>query len=169
MEKPIMDWEEASQEDLDSMKRWLFRENMRLTNLAKELQGEKEVVEAQQRILESQRRKNGILKKQLESQKMLFDQQWAIMEAELRRMAVEKEHMDHERAKIRDEAYREARKVLHIPVNVEVNFFRGVTDEGSLRKRYKELMKIYHPDNANGDKETILVINREYEKLKEKY
>ena len=30
-------------------------------------------------------------------------------------------------------------------------FFRGVDSELALRKRYKELLKIFHPDNKCGD------------------
>ena len=42
------------------------------------------------------------------------------------------------------------------------------SDEISLKKRYKDLIKIYHPDNLAGDTGTIQEINREYDKLKEK-
>ena len=45
----------------------------------------------------------------------------------------------------------------------------GVGNEKSLRKRYKDLIRIYHPDNDAGDTETIQEINREYEKLQELY
>ena len=36
--------------------------------------------------------------------------------------------------------------------NVKI-FFKGVEDTASLKKRYKALLKIYHPDNMHGDKE----------------
>ena len=38
-----------------------------------------------------------------------------------------------------------------------------------LKKRYKDLLKIYHPDNASGDVQTIQEIHREYDILMEKY
>ena len=47
-------------------------------------------------------------------------------------------------------------------------FFSGVTGINSLRKRYKELMKIYHPDNKYGDSFIVACINKEYEIMKEK-
>ena len=37
------------------------------------------------------------------------------------------------------------------------------------KKRYKELTKIFHPDNLAGDTEVIQRINREYEQLKREY
>ena len=44
-------------------------------------------------------------------------------------------------------------------------FFAGVNSLGSLKKRYKDLLKIYHPDNVNGDTEVLQEINREYDRL----
>ena len=44
-------------------------------------------------------------------------------------------------------------------------FFRGVESKQSLKKRYKALVKIYHPDNIDGDHNTIQEINREYDHL----
>lgn len=48
-------------------------------------------------------------------------------------------------------------------------FFIGVESEQSLKKRYRDLIKIYHPDNPTGDTGTILEINREYDRLQKIY
>ena len=45
-------------------------------------------------------------------------------------------------------------------------FFAGVGNQLALKKRYKDLLKIYHPDNLAGDKEMMQQISREYERLK---
>ena len=68
---------------------------------------------------------------------------------------------------MRDEAYRAARRTLSYSENVKI-FFKGVTDSDSLKKRYKEITKIYHPDNVNGDEELVKAINQEYE-LQKRY
>lgn len=52
---------------------------------------------------------------------------------------------------------------------VSLGYFGGVTNYTSLKKRYKDLMKIYHPDNKNGDSFTVRCITKEYEILKEQY
>ncbi len=44
--------------------------------------------------------------------------------------------------------------------------FRGATNPLALRKRYKDLMKIFHPDNLSGDGELVQMINREYNRRK---
>ena len=46
-------------------------------------------------------------------------------------------------------------------------FFAGVNNLSALRKRYKDLLKIYHPDKKCGDTDTIQEINREYNHLQE--
>ena len=48
-------------------------------------------------------------------------------------------------------------------------FFRGVRNPLALKKRYKDLIKIFHPDNVAGDKDIIQRINKEYESLKMSY
>ena len=48
-------------------------------------------------------------------------------------------------------------------------FFRGVNNMVALKKRYKDLMKIYHPDNSCGDQEILIKINAEYEELKDRF
>ena len=40
--------------------------------------------------------------------------------------------------------------------------FRGAGNPLALRKRYKDLVKIFHPDNLFGDEELAQSINREY-------
>ena len=49
------------------------------------------------------------------------------------------------------------------------SYFAGVTDKKSLKKRYHDLLKIYHPDNQNGDSSVSRQIQEEYKALSEKY
>ena len=49
------------------------------------------------------------------------------------------------------------------------SFFVGVTNTLTLRKRYKDLIKIYHPDNLCGDKDIVQRINKEYNYLLKRY
>ena len=54
-------------------------------------------------------------------------------------------------------------------VVIDMDFFVGTTGLVSVRKRYKELLKIFHPDNLNGDNKVLQQINREYEEQKKRY
>lgn len=145
-------------------KKYLFQENVRLNELRRELEDERELIDIQKGMLHSQQRKNQLLKKQLESQKLLFDQKWEILEKETRRLAIDKEKFDREKLIYRDKVYREARRSMSNAENVKI-FFKGVVDTESVKKRYKALLKIYHPDNMNGDNDLVLAINEEYERL----
>lgn len=159
--------DEMTDEQAENMRKWLFRENIRIMELERNLEDERKLIDIQKGMLEKKQRKNMLLSKQLENQKNLFDQQWQIMEAELRRISAEKDSLKHEREVMRDEAYRAARRTLSYSENVKI-FFKGVTDSDSLKKRYKEITKIYHPDNVNGDEELVKAINQEYE-LQKRY
>ena len=46
-----------------------------------------------------------------------------------------------------------------------MTYFKNVNDLQELRKQYKELLKAYHPDNANGSTEKCQEINAEYDRL----
>ena len=89
------------------------RENgclLRISELAKNLEDERKLIEIQKGILEKKQRKNMLLSKQLENQKNLFDQQWQIMEREIRQLAIDKERFQREKDVFRDHVYREARR-----------------------------------------------------------
>ncbi|MGN0481621.1 MAG: hypothetical protein ACI4EV_08625 [Lachnospiraceae bacterium] len=139
-----------------------------LKRLEKELSDERNLIEIQKGLLEKQQRKNLLLKKQLDNQKILFDKQWQLLETETRRLAADKDKFDREKRIYRDQVYREARRSMSVASNTKI-MFKGVDDTDSLKKRYKELIKIYHPDNSNGDTELIKAITDQYEELKRFY
>lgn len=46
-----------------------------------------------------------------------------------------------------------------------MEYFENVKTIEELRKRYRELLKVYHPDNKNGSLEITKEINKEYDIL----
>lgn len=46
-----------------------------------------------------------------------------------------------------------------------MTYFKNVNTLEELRKQYKELLKKFHPDNANGSEEATKTINAEYDSL----
>ena len=64
----------------DEKKKWLFKENVRLQELSRNLEDERKLIEIQMGMLQRQQSKNMLLKKQLESQRDLFEQKWNILE-----------------------------------------------------------------------------------------
>lgn len=49
--------------------------------------------------------------------------------------------------------------------SVMTRYFNNVQTLEELRKQYRDLLKKYHPDNANGSTEATQEINAEYDKL----
>ncbi|MCR4842190.1 MAG: hypothetical protein K5840_02885 [Eubacterium sp.] len=105
-------------------------------------------------------------KRRQEQQQNLFETKWKILEEELIRFSKEKEEFElHKefRSKVNEFEKRE-----YDSTDYEI-FFSGIDNELALRKRYKDLIKIFHPDNLCGDVDTVQEINREYDALKLKY
>ncbi len=50
-----------------------------------------------------------------------------------------------------------------------VFWFTGINSAEELKKRYRELMKIYHPDNQAGDTSMVQQIQAEYDELLKRY
>lgn len=48
---------------------------------------------------------------------------------------------------------------------MRMKWFEDVTNVEKLRKRYRELLKKFHPDNESGSVETTQEINAEYDRL----
>ena len=44
-------------------------------------------------------------------------------------------------------------------------YFKDVNTLEELRKQYRDLLKRFHPDNANGSTEATQEINAEYDRL----
>ena len=63
-------FDELSSED--EKKKWLFKENVRLQELSRNLEDERKLIEIQMGMLQRQQSKNMLLKKQLESQREIY-------------------------------------------------------------------------------------------------
>lgn len=135
------------------------------------LEEERRALEEQRRSLERERREFShwveIEDRRLEQQQKLFDMKFKILEEELVKLATEKEQVKKQKAfyqRVSDFTVHTNERRSGQVVKGEM-FFSGVGNKQSLKKRYKDLIKIYHPDNLDGDKNTIQEINSEYHKL----
>ena len=91
-----------------------------------------------------------------------------ILEEELLKLATEKQQMERKKefySRVNDFERRYSAPDTEKNIVRGDLFFCGVGNKQSLKKRYKDLIKIYHPDNLDGDNDTIQEINREYDHL----
>lgn len=107
----------------------------------------------------------------LEQREKQFNLKWDMLIRETQQLASDKEAFERKKdfyARVaRDEAKTELRAQREDNIVHGEMFFCGVSTPSALKKRYKDLIKIYHPDSESGDNETVQEINREYSNLKE--
>lgn len=164
---------EGSREELQELKAWLFRENIRLEAAAKELkhmqeQFLKEKVQFQEEMKLLNRKVAGE-RQRLREDNQFFEKKMEILQNGFRQLDHDRRRLDKEWARLTAEKDLLEEHVIY-GTHAEVSaFFQGVRNPLALKKRYKDLIKIFHPDNVAGDKEVIQRINKEYERLKEHY
>ena len=174
LEREVMSQVSAQIDDRNAVfRQWQFTETVELEHQKQQLKEERRQLALERDEFEKEKKEFHINKriedKRTEHEKHLFDMKWRILEGELKKLAAEKEQVEKQRDFYRFVREHEAQMYHSANVVKGELFFCGVNSEDSLKKRYKDLIKIYHPDNLNGDKDTIQEINTEYEKLKELY
>ena len=164
--------EAADEDELNRLKSWLFKENVRIISAAKELEHMQEQFarekEQFQEEMKTLNRKMAAEKERLKDNTLFFEKKMEILKGGFAELDMDRRRLEKEWARL--EAQKE---VMQQPVYGSgrdiSDLFRGVKNPLALKKRYKDLIKIFHPDNVAGDKEMIQKINREYESLKHEY
>lgn len=172
----MINWEEVikaeSEEELRDVKLWLFKENMRLENEKKELVNMQDKL-AQERArfkdeLEILNRRTQLERKRLKEENLFFDKKMEILQdgfrqldEDRRRFECDRNAFEQEKVLLRENA--QGRAIG----NVAEALFRNATNPLTLRKRYRDLVKIFHPDNLCGDEELIQLINKEFTNRRE--
>lgn len=159
-----MDLNHASEQDLRDMRKWFFKENIRLQQEKACLEDERRQLEREKDAYRQEREfvatKDKIIRRQMEREKKLFEMKWKLLESELVKLAEDKRLFEQEK-----QHYQPLIGQAAMTQPYEL-FFIGVNSDDSLHKRYRDLLKIFHPDNLNGDTKTIQAINQQYDSLK---
>lgn len=177
----VIDIKKANSEELLDIKKWYFYENVRLIeekqrleNVRQELEGEKKRFENE---VNSIKRQIELKEHHLKWEKELFDKKWNILQSEVKRLAKDADRIREEKLKLEQEK-KEYKRLRNNSRNTHSQvflgdltdvFFQGVTSKEALKKRYKDLNKIYHPDNMGGDTRIIQEINKSYNIRKKSY
>ena len=181
-----------SEDDLESLKHQLFKENVRIQAEKNQLEfdledirRQKKQVAVEKKQLQREKRQLSLemneLRQQVEYQRKRLkddekqlDKKQKLLEYSYEMLNQDKENLSKEIRRVEMEK-ETARRMTQAAQNVRKEvyatglFFRGVNNVMALRKRYKDLLKIYHPDNICGDQEILLKINKEYEELRSKF
>lgn len=158
-----------------AFEQWCCEETDLIERKKQALRKEKRELERERRKLEREKREFMLAKdsedKRIENEKRLFEMKWKVLEDELKRVADEKQQVEKQRKFYRYVTEHEEQTNNEASAKVVRGelFFAGVGDKKALKKRYKDLLKIYHPDNVSGDIDTVQEINREYDRLQTQY
>lgn len=164
--------ENTSEEQLQELKAWLFRENIRLATAARELEEQKEQFAREraqfQEEMKTLSHKIASDRQRIKDDSLFFEKKMDILRSGFQQLDLDRRRLDKEWAKLSAQKELISERASYERRDVSV-FFQGVRNPLALKKRYKDLIKIFHPDNLAGDKEVIQRINREYEDLKSEY
>lgn len=109
-------------------------------------------------------------RKRLKEENLFFEKKMAILQEGFRQLEEDRKKFEQERQILIEEA-REQQATGQAPGEGSFTavqlLFRGVNNPLALRKRYRDLIKIFHPDNLFGDGELAGQINKEYLKRKQ--
>jgi chromosome segregation ATPase len=176
-------------EDVKKAKLWLFQEQVRIQAKQEELQELNRELQDLKKSLEREKTRLDLreqtLNKRYDDNEVFIAKKKKIIEDAYQQLDLDKKALECERLNFEHEKNRYRRqKMADARANGSSHrqsggsamssydgssFFRGVDNEIELRKRYKELLKIFHPDNKCGDTKTLIMIQTEYENLRSRY
>ncbi len=171
----MIDWEDVlraeSIEELKEAKLWLFQEKERLEKERHEfMQFKDNFLKERAQIREeiaALNRRAVLERKRLKQENQFFEKKMAILQDGFRQLEEDRRSLDRERLLLAEE-----RDKLQTPEvnlnhsNIAEVLFRNASNPLALRKRYRDLVKIFHPDNLFGDEELSQLINKEFTRRK---
>lgn len=174
----MIDWDEvAAAEDADKLKEakhWLFQENIRLGMERRELEENLEKFQDERsqfrREMEDLNRRTILERKRLKEENLFFEKKMTILKNGFQQLDIDRQALERQKRSLAEEQKKFAlqEKNNHgFSQDLVQRLFAGISNPLLLRKRYKDLVKIFHPDNLCGDEELVQMINREYTRRKE--
>jgi len=162
----MIEWDEMmnsqSEEDLLELKHWLFKENIRIQSEQRELDDKRKSLIKERdefrKEMDALNHQIVIEKKRLKDEQLFFDKKMDILKNGFMELDAEKKKFQKEKL-----MYQSNMTSYSVSESGEI-LFSGVDNPLGLKKRYKDLMKIFHPDNLCGSERVVQMINREYEK-----
>lgn len=157
--------DEATEKELQALKIWLFSENIRVQAEQKKLlEMENRLLKERMQFQEEMKLLNqrmAVARQRLRQDEQFFEKKMDILKDGFSNLEADRKSFERER-----EAFRRNAREVDVSLEEKGVFFAGVRNQLALKKRYKDLLKIYHPDNLAGDKEMMQRISREYESLR---
>lgn len=161
-------------EELQKLKHFLFEERIRIMQ---EQDKQKEVYNkfikerlTFQEEMKTLNRKVLMERKRLKEESTFFDKKLQILQNGFLQLDLDRKKLDRERRQFEEQkksnTYTSSGSGYY--KGPAPDFFKGVNNILGLKKRYRDLLKIFHPDNLCGDSDTVLEINRQYDIMRKR-
>ncbi len=159
----------GNQDELSQLRVWLFKESVRLENQESALSERYARLEADEcafrQRMDAAERKLESASKKLNNEKALFDQRLNILNNGFEQLNSDKKKLESEFIRLeREKMYQRENEYDALDL-----LFRGANTPLTIKKRYRDLMKMFHPDNISGDQDMVQLINQEYSALCRQY
>ena len=171
------------EDDLKEIKVWLFQENVRLQNERKELEDSRSRFikeRAQFRDeMNSLNHRMALERKRIKDENLFFEKKMQILQDGFRQLEIDRRKFETDKLifeskkknlerenEFNNQYNRDSYRYTGKEADVADELFSGVNNSLGLKKRYRDLIKIFHPDNMCGDANVIQMINQVYEKRK---
>ena len=168
----------------EAFEKWCFKNVVEIEHERQLVHEQREALEKEKEDLKWERiefeKNRESRKKLMAAEDRVFEMKLNVLKQEYTKLAVEKQYL--EKQKRAYGGYQQqsrttgqtgstgtGRGARTATAKYGTVFFGGVFDEATLKKRYKDLMKIYHPDNLSGDTSVLQEINCEYDIMKKSY
>lgn len=179
-----MDTKEAKELDLDTMseeellelKKFLFAERIRVMQekeeqmavyekfLKERMTFQEEMKVLNRKVLEERKR--------LKDESSFFDKKLQILQNGFTQLDMDRRKFEREKKQFESQKKYSSHSSTAFSSGYykgsTPDFFRGVNNILGLKKRYRDLLKIFHPDNVCGDSDTVLEINKQYDAMRKR-
>lgn len=170
------DLEQMSQEELLELRKFLFAERIRVMQekeeqmavyekfLKERLTFQEEMKALNRKVLEERKR--------LKDENSFFDKKLQILQNGFQQLDMDRRKFEREKKQFESQkkysSYSGTNCSGGYYKGSTPDFFRGVNNILGLKKRYRDLLKIFHPDNICGDSDTVLEINKQYDTMRKR-
>ena len=170
-----MNLDSMSESELLELKKFLFAERIRVIQEKEEQKASYEKFLKErltfQEEMKALNRKVLMERKRLKDESVFFEKKMQILQNGFLQLDMDRKKFEREKRQ-----YDDRNKYSHSSYSSSSgyyrssapDFFKGVNNTLGLKKRYRDLLKIFHPDNLCGDSDTVLEINRQYDSMRKR-
>ena len=168
----------SDEEQIRAAKQWLFNEYVRISTEASELAQMKDKFNKERATytqeMNALNHRMVMEQKRLREEHMFFEKKLSILQQGFKELEEDRKKLEQERKQLR---YAQNAQTYSHSGSTSIQdaeefvalLFRNINSPLTLQKRYRDLVKIYHPDNFCGDEYLVQLINKEFKKRKESF